>query len=103
MKALTAMQIGISVGALSNLHLVVTAAAGLVICMAVLALFRAKGYAQSTLVLVFALLVLCYMASLLAVCWGSIPTINRFSANARWSARTRNRSAAVHHAGLHRS
>ena len=69
-KALTAMQIGISVGALSNLHLVVTAAAGLVICMAVLALFRAKGYAQSTLVLVFALLVLCYMASLLAVMLG---------------------------------
>ena len=69
-KALTAMQIGISVGALSNLHLVVTAAAGLVICMAVLALFRAKGYAQSTLVLAFALLVLCYMASLLAVMLG---------------------------------
>ncbi|MFR1639766.1 MAG: hypothetical protein ACLSVD_11745 [Eggerthellaceae bacterium] len=42
-KALTAMQIGISVGALSNPHLVVTAAAGLVICMAQPALFRAKA------------------------------------------------------------
>lgn len=69
-KALTAMQIGISVGALSNLHLAVTAAVSLVICSAVLAAFRLKGYAQSTLVLVFALLVLCYMASLLAVVLG---------------------------------
>lgn len=69
-KALTAMQIGISVGALSSLHLVATAAVSLAICLVVLVAFRTKGYEQSALVLVFALLVLCYMASLLVVVLG---------------------------------
>lgn len=69
-KALTVMQIGIRMGALTSFHLVVTAAVGLVISIILLAIFWRKGYSSRSLVVAFALLVLCYMASLLAVMLG---------------------------------
>ena len=70
-KTLTAMQIGISVGALSNLHLIITAASSACISGIVFLLFRRQGYSKRALIQIFSFICFCYMASLLAVLLGS--------------------------------